>query len=249
MDRRWLLGNRWLGRDSHQLGAGSHRPHWSGIGAALWWNRSAASGRDCLDIGHQNAGSEYVARSMSRLKFSRTEVAVSLLAVILLQLEVWLFDPGSPALARAAISLVAAGALAFQRTFPFGGYLVNGLAVYALIGIGYPSDYYQWTNFIALVVMASRSELGRSLLGLLLGFAGIAFYFIRFPEEGDGFLTAAFVMALYLAGWLVGRAQLSRTRLASQEAQSELVEERTRLARELHDIVGHAVNLMVVQAG
>ncbi|HEY7565751.1 MAG TPA: sensor histidine kinase [Acidimicrobiia bacterium] len=187
--------------------------------------------------------------SPSKVAFNRAEVAVSLLAAILLQLEVWLFDPGPPALGRALVSVVAAGALAFLRSYPFGAYLLNGVAVYALIAIGYPSDYYQWTNFIALVVMASRSPLGRSLAGLFLGFAGITFYFIRFPEEGDGLITAAFVMALYLAGWLVGRAQLGRSRLAAQEAQSELVEERTRLARELHDIVGHAVNLMVVQAG
>lgn len=187
--------------------------------------------------------------SLSKPSFNRAEVAVSLLAAILLQLEVWLFEPEGAQIARSIISVLAAGALIFLRSYPFGAYLTNGLAVYALIGLGVPSDYYQWTNFIALVVMASRSPLGRSLAGLLLGFAGIAFYFIRFPDEGDGFITAAFVMALYLAGWLVGRAQLSRTRLVAQEAQSELIEERTRLTRELHDIVGHAVNLMVVQAG
>ncbi len=55
--------------------------------------------------------------------------------------------------------------------------------------------------------------------------------------------------------WLAGRSRrLQRTRLAERAAQQAaelrqiLLEERTRIARELHDVVAHQVGLMTVQA-
>ncbi len=95
-------------------------------------------------------------------------------------------------------------------------------------------------------------------MGAAIGLLAISRFVVGGAASGSGFgLLVAFVL------WYVGRrlrvrgeylrlleeraAQLEREQLA--EADKAVAEERTRIARELHDIVAHQVSLMTVQAG
>lgn len=75
----------------------------------------------------------------------------------------------------------------------------------------------------------------------------------------DFFLPLVAFGGAWLAGTLVQKRQLyadaleDRTRVLEREREANVrmaaAEERVRLARELHDVVGHSVSVMVVQAG
>ena len=190
------------------------------------------------------------------------ELVLAGVPTILILLEIWVWDPGDEAILRTVAGLTAGGSLYWIRRHPFGAYLTNGFALYALIALGHPSDFYQWTNLVALFGVAARVDTRRALIALVLGWVGVVSYFFRLPQEG-GFILGGAVLAIWTAGWFAGRAQfarvhetelirerdLSRAELAAQHARADLDAERSGIARDLHDIIGHAVNVMVVHAG
>jgi signal transduction histidine kinase len=95
------------------------------------------------------------------------------------------------------------------------------------------------------------------------GAASLVLVWVTFVSSAEGEAADFFPFLIWGAPWLVGRlarrqalqARADGARaaalLAEQEAQTREAaqQERDRIARELHDVVAHAVSLMVVQAG
>jgi signal transduction histidine kinase len=122
------------------------------------------------------------------------------------------------------------------------------------------------TSMIAhasVVLLVTRRQWATGLAAVLtaaLGAAVVAFV-SPIPQAAQGGATADLIVfaSVTAVSWLVGlllgrwsavRAQLVRERAVSAEqlARREAAEERTRLARELHDVVAHGMSAIQVQA-
>jgi signal transduction histidine kinase len=183
--------------------------------------------------------------------------------LILGQLEVWTGVGAThrqgPAWAEALGYGLGAALLVARRIEPLGVF-AGLVAVYVVefAIFGSPEGF-----GVAVPPMVAAYSVGRwerrrpawwgLVLVVVLGFAWIVFDPV--PVETAARIRQGVWWSPWVIAWLVGallrgRAQnAEQRRLRREERASRAVtEERTRIARELHDVIGHSVSIMTVQA-
>ena len=152
--------------------------------------------------------------------------------------------------------MLAAGAaaLVFRRRYP-GWVLIFALGITLLYVL---LDYPKGPNFLIIIIAFFTAVMqGRRQLA----WAVLAAEFVLFPwlpsllgNEPTPTSTKIFG----IAGWLLVLAtvaemahirQQRRMRIREEAARRRAGEERLRIARELHDVLGHTISLISVQAG
>ena len=172
--------------------------------------------------------------------------------------------PDSPLVVAMALEAGLTLTLLARRRFPFGApaaMLVAGTAISFVDGRLIPYSFSGFLSALAATfLLGSLPDRRQALIGLGLALAAIVAIAGNDPEGASS--DFFFIPLVFSAAWLAGfgltkkieqaQAAEERARQVALEREAEarvaVSEERARIARELHDVVGHAVSVMTVQA-
>lgn len=183
-----------------------------------------------------------------------------LVGVTVGELHAW---SGAHRIDAVGLVLVAASALALalRRLTPSGGYALSTLLACAFLATGHPPGPIFVAPFLGLVAVIAGSRRREWIAAAIIGGGALSLA----HGIGSGW---SYAVAIFAAVWLIAAAAVgvgvgvrrrfmrevqARMQLAErsrdEEARRRMAEERLQIAREMHDVVGHSLAVISLQAG
>src|SRR4051812_29369953 len=192
-------------------------------------------------------------------------LAIGLSAALVLELSLGSNITG-PFWANYVCGLIATAAVAWRRPWPVWALAVQLIAV--LVSVAFDGDLAEnpFAPFLAVIVVmygvGAYAPLGWSRFGVAIGVIGMILINVIDDSSDDAGSYIGTILLAILLPWAAGRAvkewaqralELERVNAALKAEQEQrsllaVADERSRIARELHDVVAHSISVMVVQA-
>ena len=154
--------------------------------------------------------------------------------------------------------LIALAALLWRRVYPIVASTVALAALITMYAVGPALDEPSVPIAILMLISFSYARYVNGLqgiLGVLLMGVGVGALYLTVDTRQHDWSDVAFIAALIVPLYVLGRLTRRLWQQGEQlRAQQELIkdqairDERSRIARELHDVIAHSISAMVVQA-